>query len=66
MVSYTFQVAIFTKEISLMIKDKDMDKCFGQMDLSTKENGRMVFKMVKGKSIYQGIKSWVEYSKIVF
>ncbi len=56
MVSYTFQVAIFTKEISLMIKDKDMDKCFGQMDLSTKGNGRMAFKMEKGKYIYQGIK----------
>jgi len=53
MVSFIFQVEIFIKAILLMIKDKVMDKCFGQMDHFTKVNGEMVLKMVKDKSIYQ-------------
>jgi hypothetical protein len=53
MVSFIFQVEIFIKAILLMIKDKVMDKCFGQMDHFTKVNGEMVLKMVRDKFIYQ-------------
>ena len=48
-VNFIFQVETFTKEISLGIKDRDMDKCFGVMDLFIKVNGKMVSKTVKDK-----------------
>lgn len=54
--SYIFIVVIFTKETLLQIEDKDMDKCFGLMDLFIKDNGKMVFKMGRDKSIYLEIK----------
>ena len=49
MANFISQVETFTKEILQGIKDKDMDKCFGVMDLFIKVNGRMVFKMEKDK-----------------
>jgi hypothetical protein len=48
-VNFISQVETFTKEISLGIKDRDMDKCFGVMDLFIKVNGKMVSKTVKDK-----------------
>ena len=49
--NFTFQVEIFTKEIFLMISDKDMGKCFGQTDLFIKVIGKEECKMVKAKFI---------------
>lgn len=47
--SFISLVETFIKEILQRIKDRDMDKCFGVMDLFIKDNGRMVFKMERGK-----------------
>jgi hypothetical protein len=55
MVSYIFQVVIFIKVAILEIKVKDMVKCFGQIVVSIKVNGKMVFKMEKVKYIYQEV-----------
>jgi hypothetical protein len=49
---YIFLAEIFIKEISLKIKDKLMEKCFGQMDLFLKVNGNKEFRMVKGNYIF--------------
>lgn len=54
--NYIFKVVIFTKETLLQIEDKDMDKCFGLMDLFIKDNGKMAFKMGRDRSIYLEIK----------
>ena len=64
--SSTLVVEIFTKEILSKIDEKGMDKCFGQMDHSIKENGEMEYKMEKDKFIYQAAKLWVVCFKIVF
>lgn len=56
MVNFTFQVEIFTKETSSLIVGKDMEKCFGLMDLFIKVNGKMVIKMEKDKFICLEIK----------
>lgn len=35
------QVAVILKDIFLMMWDKDMDRCFGKMDLFIRVNGIM-------------------------
>ena len=49
--SYIFLAAISIKETLLMINDKVTDKCSGMMDLFLRDNGKMVYKMVKAKFI---------------
>lgn len=53
MVNFIFQVETFIKAILFRIENKDMGKCSGQMEVSTKENGKMGLKMGKGKFIWQ-------------
>ncbi len=66
MVNFIFRVETFTKGTSSMTGDKDMVRCFGQMDLSIRENGEREHKMEKDKFIWQVTKLWVESSKTVF
>ena len=47
MASSIIQMVIFIKEISLKIKDKDTDKCFGLMDPFIKEIGKLEYRMEK-------------------
>lgn len=47
MVNSTIQAATSIKEILLKIKGKDMERCFGLMDLFTKEIGRVAFRTEK-------------------
>ncbi len=49
--NFTLVVEIFIKEILFKIKEKVMDKCFGQMEVFIKENGGTEFKMERVKSI---------------
>lgn len=44
-----FRVETSTKEILSMIKEKATDRCFGQMDPSIREIGKMEFKMVRDR-----------------
>lgn len=55
-VNCIFQVEIFTKGIFLVIADKGMEKCFGLMDLFTKDSGKMELRMEKDKFILLVIK----------
>lgn len=55
-VNCIFQVEIFTKEILLVIADKDMEKCFGLMDHFTKDSGKTESRMEKDKFILLVIK----------
>ena len=43
------QVVTFIKVISLKIKEKDTERCFGQMVHSTKEIGKEEYRMEKDK-----------------
>ena len=47
MESCIFQVEIFTREILLKISVKGMERCFGQMVLFIKVNGKEEFRMEK-------------------
>ena len=51
--NYIIQMVIFTKEILLRTKEKDMDKCFGQTEAFIKDNGKKAHRMEKAKSIKQ-------------
>lgn len=44
-VNFIGNLEIFTKGILLGIKEKDMEKCFGMMEVITKVNGVKEFKM---------------------
>ena len=43
-VNFIGNLETFTKGILLEIKDKDMEKCFGMMEVITKANGVKEFK----------------------
>ena len=47
--NYIFLAVIFTKVISFKIESKVMARCFGLMVVFTKDNGKMVLKMEKGR-----------------
>ena len=51
MESFTFQVATFIKAILCKIREKDMARCSGQMDLFIREIGKLEFKMERDKFI---------------
>jgi len=51
MANSTLVVAIFIKGTLLKINAKVMEKCFGQMEVFTKVNGKLAFKMEKAKFI---------------
>ena len=51
MANFIFQVVTFTKGIFSKTKRKAMEKCFGLTVAFTKDNGRMEFKVGKGKYI---------------
>lgn len=56
MVSFISQVVTSIKGTSWPTNEKDTGKCSGQMVHSTKVNGRLAYKVVKGKSIYQVVR----------
>lgn len=64
--SYIFHQVTFTKATLLRISVRDMEKCFGQMVLSTKGNGKEVFKTERDRSIWLEEKLLVDYLKTAF
>ena len=70
------QVEIFTKEIMLKMSVMEMDKCYGQMAVCMKENGKKVFSMVQGewsllmdqvkKDILKIIYLNIQHNKIIY
>ena len=64
--NYIFLAVIFTKVISFKIESKVMARCFGLMVVFTKDNGKMVLKMEKGRYTSLEETLLVEYSKIAF
>jgi len=60
------QAAIFIKVILLKTRDKVMGKCFGLMAHSTREIGKEVFRMERGRYIWLEERSSVVSFKIVF
>ena len=49
--NYISQVEIFIKAILFKIKNRVMEKCFGRIAVSIKENGNKGFKMEKDRYI---------------
>ena len=57
---------IFIRAVSFLIKDKDMDKCIGKMEVITKACGVKEYNMDKDNYLFYLIESTQEYSKIMF
>ena len=51
--NYIFQVEISIRAILFRIKEKDMDRCFGQIQVFIKASGKMVLRMARDKYIWQ-------------